>query len=302
MAIRRLRTPFVGNRKKRQKQLTSLRKMLGRMMQVERLEERQLLAIGPQLIGIQPNNGELLKEGDVRPVAPNELTFRFDQNQRFDDTFLQQTGIQITRANLDSDFRQASVTSDLNTGGAVQVTFTATRYGQEGNNIQIVVNKSNQGAPGLPTVSVTTTTTGTTTTNIITANLNIFPGYVSTALDLVNAINNNPAARALVLASVPANEGSIKVGDRQINYSPLPLSGANDIVIKPGFIGHGEDPDQNQIVVRFAEPLPDDLYRIDVFGAVQNLALRNTDGISSSSESRWPCSSAASACIRRHRS
>ena len=80
------------------------------------------LKLGTLTSKFGPNTGELLKEGDVLHVAPTDLTFRFDQNQLFDDTALRQTGIQITRANGDSDFRPASVVTDLNTGDAVQVT------------------------------------------------------------------------------------------------------------------------------------------------------------------------------------
>ena len=42
----------------------------------ETLEARQLLA---GLIGIQPNDGELLEDGQVLNLAPTELTFRFDE-------------------------------------------------------------------------------------------------------------------------------------------------------------------------------------------------------------------------------
>ncbi len=53
-------------------------------MNVEALEPRRLLAVGPQLVGIQPNGDELLEDGDVRNVAPSTLTFRFDGNQVID--------------------------------------------------------------------------------------------------------------------------------------------------------------------------------------------------------------------------
>ncbi len=65
---------------------------------LETLESRQLLA-GPQLIGIQPNDGDLIVNGSVRDTAPRVLTFRFDQNQSIDpDTF---DAIRITRAGDD---------------------------------------------------------------------------------------------------------------------------------------------------------------------------------------------------------
>lgn len=65
---------------------------------LETLEPRQLLA-GPQLIGIQPNEGALIDDGAVRTVAPRSLTFRFDEAQSIDpNTF---GGIQIWRSGSD---------------------------------------------------------------------------------------------------------------------------------------------------------------------------------------------------------
>ena len=85
---------------------------MDRDMQMERLEERQLLA-GAQLIGIQPNDGALLLQDDIRNVAPTDLTFRFDQNQVIDEASLGDSdtvgGIQITRSNLDGTFARHSV-------------------------------------------------------------------------------------------------------------------------------------------------------------------------------------------------
>src|SRR6056297_1247327 len=67
----------------------------------ETLEQRQLLA-GPQLIGIQPNEGELIVDGSVRDTAPRSLTFRFDENQQIDPATL--GAIQIHRAGPDDQF------------------------------------------------------------------------------------------------------------------------------------------------------------------------------------------------------
>ena len=57
-----------------------------RRMLLETLEDRRLLAVGPQLIGVQPNDGDLLRPDDpdqIRDIAPRELRFRFDENQIF---------------------------------------------------------------------------------------------------------------------------------------------------------------------------------------------------------------------------
>ena len=102
-----------------------------RKLFLENLEDRRLLTVGPQLIGIQPNDGELISlnadNPQIRESAPRDLTFRFDENQIFAPGQLD--GIQITRANLDGDFSAASVTTDFSTGGLVQVQFTAAKLG-----------------------------------------------------------------------------------------------------------------------------------------------------------------------------
>ncbi len=72
-------------------------------LQLESLEPRQMLAVGPQLIGITPNDGEILLEGNVRHVAPSELTFRFDEAQLIDpETLL--GGIRVLRSGFDNVF------------------------------------------------------------------------------------------------------------------------------------------------------------------------------------------------------
>jgi hypothetical protein len=71
---------------------------------LETLESRQLLA-GPQLVGIQPNEGDLIVDGSVRNEAPRALTFRFDEVQQIDDQNL--SGIQLQRAGGDGQFGTA---------------------------------------------------------------------------------------------------------------------------------------------------------------------------------------------------
>ena len=67
---------------------------------LETLEPRQLLA-GPQLVGIQPNVGELIVEGSTVETAPRVLTLRFDQDQNIDPgTF---DAVKITRAGDDGE-------------------------------------------------------------------------------------------------------------------------------------------------------------------------------------------------------
>ena len=135
-----------------------------RRLHLEKLEDRRLLAVGPRLAGIQPNNSDLFsftdQQANVRDVAPRELTLRFDENQRIDASTLD--GIHLTRRGADGLF---------GTGDDVR----------------------------------------------------ILPGFT-------------------------------------------------------GFIGVGQSPKQNEVVIRFAESLPDDVYRVEVFGAGSASPLANDLG------------------------
>ena len=241
-----------------------------RQLFLESLEDRRLLTVGPQLIGIQPNDGELLpfnaEDTYIRETAPRDLTFRFDENQVFNPNNLE--GIQITRANLDGEFTAASVTSDFNTGGLVEVQFTAAKLGTEQNGIQLVFSKRDQGGAGAPEIGVVD--------NRVDISLNTNQGNESTVSDLLTALQQNSDAYALIHASVVSGEAGTDIATPSNSYSPLVTSGANDVVIEPGYIGVGDSP--NEIIVRFSETLPDDLYQVDVFGEGNN-ALRNSLGM-----------------------
>ena len=68
-----------------------------------------LLAVGPHLAGLQPTDGELLPfDGSgERNIAPRDLTFKFDEDQRIDPATLD--GIRIVRSGLDGEFTNDSV-------------------------------------------------------------------------------------------------------------------------------------------------------------------------------------------------
>ncbi|HRX79149.1 MAG TPA: hypothetical protein P5307_08815, partial [Pirellulaceae bacterium] len=276
MSIRRNRSSSLSPEGARKKRRNSLQRKQQRKMLLETLERRELLAVGPQLIGIQPNNDALLRldRTDVRNVAPQELVFKFDENQRFsaDDLRNNPGRIQITRSGSDGTFAAATATSNLGTGGAVVIRLTAVRLGQDQNGITLNLTKSNQGAPGAPTITVNG--------NSISARLNTNPFNETTALDLVNALNSNLNSSALVFAEIVSGNPDRVLATTNASEPPIPsvtLSGANDIVIKPGFLGPAAAPKENEIIVRFADTLPDDLYRIDVFGDHPLLALRSTN-------------------------
>jgi hypothetical protein len=55
-----------------------------RGMRLETLEERRLLAVGPELVAVQASSGSLLRQDSVEHVAPRDLVFRFDDGQVID--------------------------------------------------------------------------------------------------------------------------------------------------------------------------------------------------------------------------
>ena len=84
-----------------------LQNRASRQLQLENLEQRQLLAQGPELVAIQPNGDDLLQDGDVRHIAPTKLTFVFDLTTSLDPSTLE-GGFEITRAGKDGAFGDAN--------------------------------------------------------------------------------------------------------------------------------------------------------------------------------------------------
>ena len=164
---------------------------------------------------------------------------------------------------------RASATSSLNGGSRLQVTFTATPQGTPGNGIELEFTSTDRGGVNPPRITVDPLE------DKVLIDLNSNPAQPTTALELVETLNAHPEASALVTATLESGSPITPVGDRPINYSPLTLRGANDTNIVPGFVGLGDDP--RQVVVRFQEPLPDDLYLVEIIGTGSN-ALRNVDG------------------------
>ena len=134
-------------------------RVASRQLFLESLEDRRLLAVGPQLIGIQPSAGDLLAldgTSSIRTVAPQELLFRFDENQVFNPSLLK--GIQITRS-LDGEFTPASVTTNFGLvdgvgNDVVSVSFTAVRLGEAQNDIRIVFSRRDLGNNAKPAIGV----------------------------------------------------------------------------------------------------------------------------------------------------
>ncbi|MDA1052306.1 MAG: DVUA0089 family protein [Planctomycetota bacterium] len=197
----------------RQRKAARLDRRKNRRSLLEPLEQRQLLAVGPQLAGIQLNDGDLLRAGSVRQISPSELLFSFNDGAAIDPNTL--SGIRLTRSGGDGLFAAATASSDFNTTGKVVVDFTAVNPGESGNNISISVIKN--AAPTSPLVSVLG--------NAISVELNSTTG--TTATELVNAINNHPSASQLLVASIRRGSGATNLTTPAINYSPIVMGGAN---------------------------------------------------------------------------
>lgn len=365
--------------RKLQQRSQARRKSQARRMLLESLESRQLMAFGPQLLGVQTNTGTLLEDGQTRNVAPRELVLRFDDQVALDSQTL--SGIQLVRSGGDNLFERASVASDLGTNNQVVLQFNASVAGASGNGIQVAFSKANRTDSSSVRVTVTNQT--------INLEVNINPSLVSTAQDIINAIDSSPAARqlisvtrirggaltpvgqtvptasplvlagansanfitnlnagfnlqvqlvssvagpvgvktsvevtsadrgfgkapgitvsgsvvrvelnsnaltpstaddfiniingtasaaALVRARLVSGLGTTQVGNRAINYTPLRLTGGTDIPIQPAYLALGST--GREVIMRFAENLPDDLYRLEILGSGSSV-LRNVQG------------------------
>ena len=246
---------------------------------LETLESRQLLAVGPQLIGVQPNNSDLLDNGETLVQSPRELRFRFDDAQVIDTTTL--NGIRISRSGGDGSFGLATVQSDFGSNGRANILLTAVEPGKAFN---VQVSQSNL-AGGDPSLSLN----GSTISIVLNSN----PSTPTTADKLISAINTESARVGSPLfgsitAKLNGGLGTTRIGlNSTLGYSPLQLNQVNDVVVVPGAILVGQSPDENEVTVRFSENLTDDNYRIEIFGfddpglgivGLRNVPTTNTKG------------------------
>ncbi len=178
------------------------------------------------------------------------------------DTVISGTTLTLQGANA------AQALTDFGTGGAVRVRLTSQLPGVDGRGTQLIVEQRDFGTVANPVVVVTDST--------IRVQLNSNAGNESTVNDFIAAINNNPDSSRLISVAIETGSGTTRIGNRAPSlYSPVTLSGVGDVVVEPGFIGLGDSP--REVVFRFAQPLPDDTYQIDILGSGP-LALRNVDG------------------------
>ena len=199
--------------RKRLQQRDTVRKAL-----LEQLEARQLLAVGPQLLGIQPNTGDLIENGDVLNVSPKELTVRFDANSAIDENTL--NGIRVIRSGADQVFERASVATDFGTGGQTLVEFFAQEPGEAGNGIDLVFTSRSRNDGRAPVVNVDGRT--------INIELNANPVQETRVEDILQALDQNVRSAQTDLVYALRLRGSqIAPIARTGAPQTLTLSGAN---------------------------------------------------------------------------
>ncbi|MFN6128852.1 MAG: tandem-95 repeat protein [Planctomycetota bacterium] len=224
---------------------------------------------GPRLIGVQPNNSELIENGAIRTVSPRELTFRFDDKQVIDPKTT--SGIRVSRAGGDGSFGLPSASSDFGSNGRVDIQLTS-KMASEPLNVSVTV--ADLGTSTSPQLSMV----GSNVSIVLNSRI----GSRVTGQSLVNAINaaGSPVASKLT-ARINGGWASAPLGEFAIT-SPVQLSSSNDQVIVPGAVIIGDTPNENEVTLRFAENLPDDLYRLEIFGFDDPgrgvTGLRNVDG------------------------
>ncbi|MEQ1825450.1 MAG: pre-peptidase C-terminal domain-containing protein [Pirellula sp.] len=160
----------------------------------------------------------------------------------------------------------ARVSSNLNTGNnTLQVEFISSRPGQTA---QVEILSQDFGGQQSPTVTVD----GQTVRVVINSNSR----FLTTVQELMDSINNTPEARQVVQARLVSGSPTARVGANFPTLTQLSLAAGDDVTITPAFIGFGDS--DREVVIRFAEALPDDFYLIDILGTGP-FALRNAAGL-----------------------
>ncbi|HBE71335.1 MAG TPA: hypothetical protein DDW52_24580, partial [Planctomycetaceae bacterium] len=246
MAIRKSQSAQSSNRKQQADARSQAKKRMRNML-LESLEDRRLLTVAPQLIGIQPNNSDLLVDGDLRTEAPRELVFRFDDLQQIDASTLD--GIRITRAGGDGTFGLASAESDFGSNGGASIELTAA-------------------APEMDFVVSVTYGAGTPTATLNGNAVSIqLEAGSTTAGELIDAINSSPDLAGRLTASLNGGLNDAPLGlQPESDFSPILVNSTNDQILTPGAVLIGQTPAENEVTYRFADTLKDDNYRIEIFG------------------------------------
>ncbi|MFL2869797.1 MAG: hypothetical protein ACJZ8O_03525, partial [Pirellulaceae bacterium] len=240
-----------------------------RRLLLESLEDRRLLAVSPELVSVVTNAGDHLHPtGQRLDYSPAELVFNFNAGASLDPSTL--GGISIVSSGSDGIFATANVQSDLGTSGEVLVHFQSQIAGDAGNDIKLMVSKSDHGNASGPYISIDQDDDHT-----ILVDLNTNVANPSTATQLVDAINDDTDASKLITATITSGSGDAPLTGVSIDYSPLHMNPTDDHTIDSGYVGlNGSTRD---IVFRFSDSIEEGKYRILIPGTGP-LALRDVDG------------------------
>lgn len=173
------------------------------------------------------------------------------------------SGLSLTLKGANS----AEAVTDFGTNSDVQVRFVSRTPGPDGLGTELKFEQRDFGGPASPVIVVNGTS--------IRVQLNSTPGSETTAQDFLDSINADPAASGLVSASLQQGDIQTLIGASLALPELLTLTGVADVAVEPGYIGFGDS--SREVVFRFAAPLEDDLYQIDISGSGPG-ALRNLDG------------------------
>ena len=237
---------------KRSSSARNRRAAIERRLNTQMLEPRQLLA-GPELVGIQPNSGQLIQGGSslgnaplvnptVLQTSPNELLFQFDDNSSIDvstllnsvgvnDDSVSPKGLSITRAGTDGGFEAASAITDFGTSSNAQVVnqvevefrASAQNPGVEGNGTIVRLTSANLPLSAAP-VLVTAADPDLKTIDI---RLNSNPSRPATVADLLKALNSSPANQVVTAFSVHGSTQTPIGNKLPAGGQTLTLDGAN---------------------------------------------------------------------------
>lgn len=240
------------NSGKRSSSARTRRAAIERRLNTQTLEPRQLLA-GPELVGIQPNSGQLIQGGSslgnvalinptILQTSPNELLFQFDDNSSIDvstllnpvaanDSSVSPRGLSITRAGTDGGFETAAAITDFGTSSnplitnQVEVEFRASKQnpGVEGNGTIVRLTSANLPLSEAP-VLVTAADPDLKTIDI---RLNSNPARPATVADLLKALNASPANQVVSAFSVHGSTQTPIGNKLPVGGQTLKLDGAN---------------------------------------------------------------------------
>ncbi len=183
------------DRGKKRKQLHVRQSLL------ESLEARHLMAAGPQLVGVQPNEGSVISLGStganatVLNVSPREIVLRFDDIAALDVKTL--SGIQVKRAGADGILETSYLSTDLGTNGQVVLDFSASLPGQQGNGLELRFTQTARSSsiPGKPASWPILSVEGSR----INIDVNTLAGSKTTASDLIRGMSEDVQVASKVL-------------------------------------------------------------------------------------------------------